>query len=104
MRRLYIDDIRNPHDYGWETVRSSQEAISWVLEHGMPLAISFDHDLGGDDTSRVFVSWMIDALLDGKIELPVGFEYKVHSANPVGSAWIDGTMTSVLKHFAKKEM
>jgi hypothetical protein len=51
---LYIDDIRNPN-YDAVVVRTSKEAISYVKENGCPNFISFDHDLGGDDTAMIYL-------------------------------------------------
>ena len=68
--------------------------------HGMPNDISFDHDLGGSDTSRVFISWMVDALLNELIAFPEGFAFHVHSQNPVGADWIKTTMQGLIREFA----
>lgn len=59
--------------------------------------ISFDHDLGDDDTAMIFVKWLIDYDLDnnGKI-IPENFSYNVHSANPVGKENIEGLLQSYL--------
>jgi hypothetical protein len=83
---LFIDDERFPPDDGknWNIVRTSDEAIGCVIMCGVPEFVSYDHDLGGDDTSMKFIWWMIDAYLDGKIDgFPVN--YTVHSQNPVGA-------------------
>jgi len=93
--RMFIDDERFPprNETDWVIVRSSAEAIAFVQEIGVPQFISYDHDLGGDDTSMKFITWMIDAYLDKKISsFPVNYE--VHSQNPVGAknirALLDG--------------
>lgn len=77
---LYIDDIRNPPDGDWKIVRTSKEAIEFVVENGIPEFISFDHDLGGDDTSMVFVKKWVD--LFPETPFP---KFRIHSANPIGS-------------------
>lgn len=102
MTKLYIDDIRDPVSPGWVVARSSKEAIDHVKEYGVPNFISFDHDLGGTDTSRLFVNWLVDQLIDETVTLPEDFQFSVHSANPVGSIWISETMTNVVKHFKGK--
>ena len=58
--RLYVDDLREPPDADWTVARSSTEAIAFIEEQGCPDEISFDHDLGGDDTAMVIVKWMIE--------------------------------------------
>ena len=60
MNRLFIDDLRQPPDELWVAVRSSTQAINWLTKHGCPTEISFDHDLGGDDTAMQVVHWMIE--------------------------------------------
>jgi hypothetical protein len=96
---MYLDDIRNPFDKGFMICRSSQDAISCVEKHGMPIFISFDHDLGGDDTSMKFIHWLSNQLADGNLKFPKEFMYYIHSANPVGKENIRGLMTNLRKHF-----
>lgn len=94
--KLWIDDIRTPPDETWEWVTTSDAAIAilkFFKEEGMAWiareAISFDHDLGGDDTSRPVVIWMVEN--DFKFE-----SYAVHSANPVGRDWLVGMIQRYL--------
>lgn len=98
--KLFIDDERFPVTDDWVIARSSDEAIALVLMHGMPVEISFDHDLGGDDTSRRFIMWMVDALLDEQITFPVDFSFSVHSQNPIGAEWIRSTMQGIIYEFS----
>ncbi|PRZ56360.1 hypothetical protein BX589_10110 [Paraburkholderia fungorum] len=85
--RLFIDDLRDPVDPAWTIARSSAEAIALLLERGCPDAISFDHDLGGDDTAMAVVRRLIDLDLDANgAFIPPTFRFEVHSANPVGAA------------------
>lgn len=95
---LFIDDIRDPPSSDWITVRSSEDAIRWLKSARCPDEISFDHDLGGDDTSIVFINAFTDMVLDGHIHVPEGFRYYVHSANPVGSENIRSKMDALLRH------
>ena len=93
--KMFIDDIRIPEtgytlvsepwiEDHWVVVRSSQEAIDCVIKNGPPVEISFDHDLGGDDTSIQFIKWLIDYTMDHPLmKFPKSFA--VHSADPVGS-------------------
>jgi hypothetical protein len=103
LKPLYIDDIRTPKtDKNWVVVRTSQEAIDYVIEYGCPTFVSFDHDLGGDDTSMIFLKWLIDWDItnDGKI-IPEDFLWNIHSANPVGTKNIDGLLQNYI-NFKKK--
>ena len=94
--RLWIDDIRTPPDHTWDWVTTSEAAIA-LLKHfqrdGMLWipreAVSFDHDLGGDDTSRNVVIWMIEN--DFRFDT-----YRIHSANPVGREWLAGMINRYL--------
>lgn len=98
---LFIDDERDPPPDFYKdcfviVARSSKQAIREITEYGMPGAISFDHDLGGNDTAMVVVDWIIENVLDGKISLPEGFDFKVHSANVIGGQNIESKMRNFL--------
>jgi hypothetical protein len=96
-RKLWVDDLRPPPDaepgrFGeaisedWIWVKTSDAAIEFLDQ--MPFdEISFDHDLGGDDTTRPVVLWMCEYL--GPKLWPKAVT--VHSSNPPGSDWILGT-------------
>ena len=77
--KLYLDDIRNPEDNSWVICRSSIQALNYIKNYGQPYFISFDHDLGEQDTTMEFLKCLVDI-----IEQPT-FDYVVHSANPVGA-------------------
>lgn len=98
-RKLFIDDVR-PAPEGYALAKSSAEAIAWVRRHGLPIHIAFDHDLGGDDTTIVFITWITNEVLDGNLEFPPGFTYSVHSANPVGRVNIHSKMDAILDYVA----
>lgn len=95
MTKLFIDDERFPPEdgSGWVIVRSSHEAIEWVKANGIPDFISFDHDLGGDDTSKTFIRWLMEQVMDGVLKFPPWFGFYVHSQNPIGAEWIRSTMS-----------
>lgn len=96
--RLYIDDIRTPKGNFDNIARSSNETIELMKTVGCPQYISFDHDLGGDDTSMIIIKWMIELDLDKDgLFIPNNFEWNVHSANPVGSANINSYLNSYMK-------
>lgn len=102
MYTLFLDDERFPSDNIKGVViicRSSREAIDCVIKNGFPWSICFDHDLGGEDTSVIFINWMIDYLLDNNKKLPVDFNYSVHSMNPIGSDRIKSIMIQVVREF-----
>lgn len=98
---MYLDDLRNPKDNSknWIVLRSSREAIDYVKKNGMLKFASFDHDLGGDDTTMVFLKWLIEYDLDHDRKIiPRDFKWNIHSANPVGSSNINSLLSSYLKN------
>jgi hypothetical protein len=99
LRRMYLDDERLPktlHD--WIVVRSVAEARKLIRQNGMPDYISFDHDLGADcENGFDLAKWIVGMDLDGEIRLPAGFDYNIHSANPVGTANIRGLLDPYLR-------
>jgi hypothetical protein len=104
--RLFIDDERYPpfkDGENWTIARSSEEAIHAVKQFGFPEFISFDHDLGGEDTSMIFINWMIDKTLDmvsSDFQMPAfPRKYYVHSQNPVGVQNIKGLMDSFIAYY-----
>lgn len=91
---LYIDDIRPLPEDGreWIMARTSKQAITYLKRAYMEFPInhiSFDHDLGGDDTTKKVVHWLFEEALDNRFPLPVDFTWNVHSANPVGAQWLN---------------
>lgn len=103
---LFIDDERYPSEHStrdFVIVRNSDDAIITMKEYGCPEFISFDHDLGGDDTSMIIVNWMIAMDLDRRTYglengffIPDNFEFDVHSQNPVGAKNIKELLNSYL--------
>lgn len=95
--KMYIDDIRNPKGEFDIIVRSSDEAIAYMTANGCPDFTSYDHDLGGEDTSIIIIKWMIERDLDMQgAFIPDNFEWNVHSANPVGAANIEGYLNAYI--------
>lgn len=97
---LFLDDERFPpksgHPLGvaadqWTIARSSSEACALVEKLGMPANCSLDHDLGGDDTTMVFLKWLANEYSGSLGKFP---EWHTHSANPVGKENIDSFMSS----------
>lgn len=93
---LYIDDLRNPKNNFDVITRSSKETINYMTLNGCPEYISFDHDLGGDDTAIKIINFMIEYDLDNPGFIPSNFRFNVHSANPVGASNITSKLESYL--------
>jgi hypothetical protein len=102
---LFLDDIRSPPQ-GYSVVRSYEEAIQFVTEHGCPDVISFDHDLGiGPNgieyTGYHFALWLIEQDMSGVIIIPTDFSFIVHSANPIGKIKIESLLKKYLEFRSK---
>lgn len=104
-RKLFLDDLRNPPDYGWDVVRSYDDFVQWIELHGMPEMISFDHDLSFDH--YLFNSSEHSVIPYDEYKEKTGFHcakyivdnnlplrrWKVHSANTVGRENIIGLLS-----------
>lgn len=83
--KLWVDDMRQPPNEDWRWVTTSDDAIN-ALKDNCCSAISLDHDLGGPDTTRAVVTWIVT---EGHWPKDI----YVHTANPVGAEWLMGTCT-----------
>lgn len=102
--KLFIDDERFPPDDSneWLIARSSNEAIDIVIKQGTPNFISFDHDLGGDDTAMRFIWFLIESHIEGSLDtFPTN--YYVHSQNPIGVQNIKGLMDNYIRTLSNDE-
>lgn len=108
--KLFIDDIRNPPDDSYAVARSVIEAQLMISFYGMPNFISFDHDLGIDESGDILPSgydlakWIVEMDMNGAIVLSDSFDFTIHSMNPIGAgnirAYLDNYLT--LKHIHKR--
>lgn len=97
--KVFLDDIRTPPEKGvWITVRNAETAQKFCRVFGCPSVISFDHDLGEDKlTGFDFAKWLVERDLDhAGAFIPKDFDFKIHSANPVGAANIEGLLRPYL--------
>lgn len=107
-KKLYLDDIREPKHQGYTIVRNFEEAVEFVEQNGIPSYISFDHDLGCDESGFElksgydFAKWLIECDLNDVYKFPKDFEFNVHSANPIGKTNIESVLLSYLR-FKEKE-
>ena len=79
--KLFVDDERAAPE-GWVLAKTSEEALFLLLANDVE-ALSLDHDLGGDDTTRRIVLAMCE------------HEYwpesvYVHTGNVIGEEWLVG--------------
>lgn len=83
MAKLWIDDLRTPPN-DWLWAKSSKDAIFILQTVSNIDTISFDHDLGGSDTTRPVILW----LCENPEKWPA--TCFVHSMNNVGREWLEG--------------
>ncbi len=114
MKKLFLDDIRNPKDcanglvpsilnkfyweHDWNIVRSYDEFVSWIVKNGLPDFISFDHDLADVHYSMDFSNPNFNGnemtgydcakwLTNYCMDMKIQIpRFIVHSQNPVGKA------------------
>lgn len=83
MKKLYLDDIRNPslkyEKNDWIIVRNYDEFVDYIKTNGLPDQMSLDHDLGEGKTGYDCVKWLVENEYD-----ITNTEIYCHSANPVG--------------------
>lgn len=100
QKKLYLDDERTPKTTGWDIVRNYEEFEKWIIIHGLPDIISFDHDLGihPDGSLRKngvsCARFLCNYCMENGLPLP---ECNIHSANGVGK----DNIISVLKTYQK---
>lgn len=94
MKKLYLDDVR-PIPEGYIGVRTYTSFVAYITDNGLPDFISFDHDLGLQESGYDCAKWLVEFCLDHNLELP-GFE--VHSQNPVGKENIRSLLQNFNKH------
>lgn len=97
--KLFLDDLRGVASVGWTILRATHteshvrvartvaEAKALIEKHGVPIEISFDHDLGGDAAGDggALMWWLINGHLDGAHDCAEIKLVQVHSANAVGA-------------------
>lgn len=91
MKILVIDDLRNPlewmkNDNDIVIARTSDDAMEILQGETAFDQIYFDHDLGGDDTTRPAALYLEELAYFGNA-YPVG-EVIVHTSNSTGGDWI----------------
>ncbi len=102
--RLFLDDERDPPDDNkdWIVVRNVHDASVQALAaymHGIPLEyISFDNDLGENEPEgKDFAKWLVKMDMEYSEFLPVGFQFYVHSQNPVAKVVIQSYIEGYLQ-------
>lgn len=99
MFNIFLDDERFPKNVTWVKlplvewviVRSYNSFIQVIKQRGLPLRISFDHDLSDFDKGRTknfkertgmdCAAWLVEYCMAHELDLPI---YYVHTMNPIG--------------------
>lgn len=110
--KLFLDDIRTPdmvYDKmeagGFLIVRSYAEFVEYLEQNRLPDFISFDNDLGLDESGEVApdgyaaAKWLV---YDSGFDL-TDLKFKVHSANPVAAEQIRGLLNNYIS-YQKEQM
>ena len=107
MKKLFLDDLREI-DMVYDSsmtdefviVRNYYVFVKYIQKNGLPPFISFDNDLGLDESGEVApdgsaaAKWLVyESGLDLK-----NLKFKVHSANPVAAEQIRGLLNNYLKY------
>lgn len=106
MKKLFLDDIRTVEmvypqaDISTFTVvRTYSAFVAYIQQNGLPDFISFDNDLGLDETNAVAkdgyaaAKWLV---YESGLDLR-NLQYQVHSANPVAAEQIRGLLGNYLR-------
>lgn len=91
--KLWIDDVR-PAPKGWTWAKTLQEASHLYFTNEIE-EISFDHDLGGDETTRPLAD-LIECYATQGYKPP---KWHVHSANPVGRERLKAALTNADRRY-----
>lgn len=82
---IFLDDERFPSakdEKEYIIVRNYDEFVDLINKYGLPKYISFDRDLGENETGYDCAKFLVEYCLDNN-KKPI-FEFYVHSQNPVG--------------------
>ena len=108
--KLYLDDIRNPHQSGYncsewivckndKTFKDMFMSFDSIITH-----ISFDHDIDSYDenenevTGYDCVKWLCDYILDNNLDI-TNLEIRFHTANVVGKVNMEVYWQNFYKYY-----
>lgn len=105
-QKLFLDDLRVPEQIfpvqeagDFIVVRSCQDFVDHIQRHGLPAFISFDNDLGADETGQILpdgyaaAKWLV---YESGLDLR-HLKFHVHSANPVASVSIRALLDNYIR-------
>jgi hypothetical protein len=127
MYNLFLDDIRMPSEVAiytknpdyiqkqWIIARNYDQFVLNISERGLPLLVSFDHDLADEHyeigapsqflafdyskctemTGYDAAKWLGEYCLNNKVKMP---KYLAHSMNPIGRKNILSYLDNYIKY------
>lgn len=102
---IFLDDDRFPSEFDvreYYIVRTYEDFINLVLNLGVPDFISFDHDLGPGKDGYDCAKFLVNYMLDNKINQKINFQ--THSQNPPGEKNIRGLLENWNREFPKNNL
>jgi|GEM_PF-4315915 hypothetical protein len=85
--KLFIDESLIPTE-GWTILRSLEESKEYIISNGVPRLMDIGFHLLAEDyeskskyTGYDLIKWLIQSDIDGEINIPSDFTYKVHAHN-----------------------
>jgi hypothetical protein len=108
MINIFLDDERFPEDVTWielpsvewTIVRTQEEFQQLIIATGLQNVnhISYDNDLGEGMREGIFCAqWLVDEILDGRLDWNPAFRYTVHSKNNIAAERIRGLLDPFIK-------
>lgn len=109
--QLFLDDLRTvsmvyshlPED-AFVIVRNYPDFVRTITEKGLPQFISFDNDLGLDESGEIApdgyaaAKWLV---YESGLDL-TELKYYVHSANPVAKKQIEGLLENYIRYLKER--
>ena len=95
MKKLYLDDLRVTPE-GFDRVYNYVDFVKYITQNGLPDFISFDHDLGEDESGYDCAKYLVEYSIEHNLPLP---KFSVHSQNPVGKENIERLLNNFSANF-----
>jgi len=111
MKKLFLDDLRtvemvydSNHMSEFHVVRSYDAFVDYIQTNGLPDFISFDNDLGLDESGNIApdgyaaAKWLV---YESGLDLR-NLRFRIHSANPVAAEQIKGLLTNYITYLTNE--
>jgi len=99
--QIWLDDKRNPIYPNWVWVKTAEEAIQLLEQHGLEITdMSFDHDLGTELDGHDVATKLESLAFEGKINRDI--RLSIQSSNSVGARELKQALGSALRFFERR--